>query len=112
MSLLSEMSSFTQYGTKALDKITKAILGHIENKVPPPKGYPAGEALFFRGMFELLLTSKVCKQTNIYCDWLFFFLISDMKIGMMDVGIFCKEPRFGISTEKGKVPFKHAVILC
>lgn len=33
-----------------------------------------------------------------------------MKIGMMDVGIFCKEPRFGISTEKGKVPFKHAVI--
>uniref|UniRef100_A0A3Q1BF45 Protein strawberry notch homolog 2 n=1 Tax=Amphiprion ocellaris TaxID=80972 RepID=A0A3Q1BF45_AMPOC len=24
----------------------------------------------------------------------------DMKCGMMDVGIFCKEPRFGISTEK------------
>lgn len=24
-----------------------------------------------------------------------------MKLGMMDVGIFCKEPRFGISTEKG-----------
>jgi hypothetical protein len=38
-----------QYGTKALDKITKAILGHIENKVPPPKGYPGGEAQFFRG---------------------------------------------------------------
>lgn len=42
-----------QYGTKALDKITKAILGHIENKVPPPKDYPAGEANFFRGMFKL-----------------------------------------------------------
>lgn len=41
-----------QYGTKALDKITKAILGHIENKVPPPKDYPAGEAMFFRGRFH------------------------------------------------------------
>lgn len=31
-----------------------------------------------------------------------------MKLGMMDVGIFCKEPRFGISTEKGRVPTRHA----
>uniref|UniRef100_A0A4W6DA11 Protein strawberry notch homolog 2 n=1 Tax=Lates calcarifer TaxID=8187 RepID=A0A4W6DA11_LATCA len=69
---LSKYNFENKYGTKALDKITKAILGHIENKVPPPKGYPAGEAMFFR----------------------------DMKLGMMDVGIFCKEPRFGISTEK------------
>ncbi|XP_054459235.1 protein strawberry notch homolog 2 isoform X3 [Anoplopoma fimbria] len=69
---LSKYNFENKYGTKALDKITKAILGHIENKVPPPKGYPAGEALFFR----------------------------DMKIGMMDVGIFCRESRFGINTEK------------
>ncbi|XP_034387397.1 protein strawberry notch homolog 2 isoform X2 [Cyclopterus lumpus] len=69
---LSKYNFENKYGTKALDKITKAILGHIENKVPPPKGYPVGEALFFR----------------------------DMKIGMMDVGIFCRESRFGISTEK------------
>ncbi|XP_073332078.1 si:ch73-63e15.2 isoform X2 [Pagrus major] len=69
---LSKYNFENKYGTKALDKITKAILGHIENKVPPPKGYPVGEAMFFR----------------------------DMKLGMMDVGIFCKEPRFGISTEK------------
>lgn len=27
-----------------------------------------------------------------------------MKLGMMDVGIFCRESRFGISTEKGRVP--------
>lgn len=47
------ISLFMQYGTKALDKITKAILGHIENKVPPPKDYPAGEANFFRGMLVL-----------------------------------------------------------
>ncbi|KAM8874119.1 strawberry notch homolog 2b isoform 2-T6 [Spinachia spinachia] len=69
---LSKYNFENKYGTKALDKITKAILGHIENKVPPPKGYPAGEAMFFR----------------------------DMKIGMMDVGIFCRESRFGINTEK------------
>uniref|UniRef100_A0A665TH61 Protein strawberry notch homolog 2 n=1 Tax=Echeneis naucrates TaxID=173247 RepID=A0A665TH61_ECHNA len=29
-----------------------------------------------------------------------FFFLSDMKLGMMDVGIFCKESRFGINTEK------------
>ncbi|KAI3368917.1 hypothetical protein L3Q82_025888 [Scortum barcoo] len=69
---LSKYNFENKYGTKALDKITKAILGHIENKVPPPKGYPGGDAMFFR----------------------------DMKLGMMDVGIFCKESRFGISTEK------------
>ncbi|XP_074524049.1 strawberry notch homolog 2b isoform X2 [Halichoeres trimaculatus] len=69
---LSKYNFENKYGTKALDKITKAILGHIENKVPPPKGYPGGDALFFR----------------------------DMKFGMMDVGIFCKESRFGISIEK------------
>uniref|UniRef100_A0A4W5R6A3 Protein strawberry notch homolog 2 n=1 Tax=Hucho hucho TaxID=62062 RepID=A0A4W5R6A3_9TELE len=62
---LSKYNFENKYGTKALDKITKAILGHIESKVSPPKGYPG-----------------------------------DMKHGMMDVGIFCKEPRFGLSTEK------------
>ncbi|XP_034036189.1 protein strawberry notch homolog 2 isoform X2 [Thalassophryne amazonica] len=69
---LSKYNFENKYGTKALDKITKAILGHIDNKVPPPKGYPGGDAMFFR----------------------------DMKLGMMDVGIFCKESRFGLSTEK------------
>ncbi len=58
----NDVSLFLQYGTKALDKITKAILGHIENKVPPPKGYPAGEAMFFRGMIELWLTVSMCKH--------------------------------------------------
>uniref|UniRef100_A0A674NIE7 Protein strawberry notch homolog 2 n=1 Tax=Takifugu rubripes TaxID=31033 RepID=A0A674NIE7_TAKRU len=69
---LSKYNFENKYGTKALDKITKSIMGHIENKVPPPKGYPGGCAMFFR----------------------------DMKLGMMDVGILCKDPRFGISTEK------------
>ncbi|XP_067368183.1 si:ch73-63e15.2 isoform X2 [Channa argus] len=69
---LSKYNFENKYGTKALDKITKAILGHIDNKVPLPKGYPAGDANFFR----------------------------DMKLGMIDVGIFCKDPRLGINTEK------------
>uniref|UniRef100_A0A3B4EL40 Protein strawberry notch homolog 2 n=1 Tax=Pygocentrus nattereri TaxID=42514 RepID=A0A3B4EL40_PYGNA len=69
---LSKYNFENKYGTKALDKITKAILGHIENKVPAPKGYPGGEARFF----------------------------TEMKKGMIDVGIFCKEPRFGLNTEK------------
>lgn len=34
-----------------------------------------------------------------------FFFILDMKLGMMDVGIFCRESRFGLSTEKGKSLF-------
>uniref|UniRef100_A0A7N6FKE0 Protein strawberry notch homolog 2 n=1 Tax=Anabas testudineus TaxID=64144 RepID=A0A7N6FKE0_ANATE len=34
------------------------------------------------------------------CQKISFFFISDMKLGMMDVGIFCKDPRFGINTEK------------
>uniref|UniRef100_A0AAQ5XJ67 Protein strawberry notch homolog 2 n=1 Tax=Amphiprion ocellaris TaxID=80972 RepID=A0AAQ5XJ67_AMPOC len=65
---LSKYNFENKYGTKALDKITKAILGHIENKVPPPKGYPGGEAMFFR----------------------------DMKCGMMDVGIFSQHACFEI----------------
>ncbi|KAM4739563.1 strawberry notch homolog 2b isoform 2-T3 [Anableps anableps] len=69
---LSKYNFENKYGTKALDKIAKSINGYIENKVPPPKGYPGGDAMFFR----------------------------DMKVGMMDVGIISKEPRLGISTEK------------
>ncbi|XP_036409983.1 protein strawberry notch homolog 2-like isoform X2 [Megalops cyprinoides] len=69
---LSKYNFENKYGTKALDKITKAILGFIENKVPPPKGYPGGDASFF----------------------------ADMKRGLMDVGIFCRDHRLGINTEK------------
>ncbi|KAF5903061.1 protein strawberry notch 2 isoform X1, partial [Clarias magur] len=69
---LSKYNFDNKYGTKALDKITKAIQGYIENKVPPPKAYPGGEARFF----------------------------ADMKKGMTDVGIFYKEPRFGLNAEK------------
>ncbi|XP_051978110.1 protein strawberry notch homolog 2-like isoform X2 [Xyrauchen texanus] len=69
---LSKYNFENKYGTKALDKITKAILGQIESKVPPPKDYPGGEAMFFR----------------------------DIKHGMMDVGMLCSQSRLGINTEK------------
>ncbi|KAK6467437.1 protein strawberry notch-like protein 2-like isoform X1 [Huso huso] len=69
---LSKYNFENKYGTRALDKIIKAIMGQIESKVPTPKGYPGGDAMFFR----------------------------DMKRGLMDVGIFCKEPRFGVGVEK------------
>uniref|UniRef100_A0AAY4EKF1 Protein strawberry notch homolog 2 n=1 Tax=Denticeps clupeoides TaxID=299321 RepID=A0AAY4EKF1_9TELE len=69
---LSRFNFENKYGTKALDKITKAILGYIKNTVPPPKEYPGGDAMFFR----------------------------DMKQGMIDVGILCSNPRFVINAEK------------
>uniref|UniRef100_A0A8D3D7Y9 Protein strawberry notch homolog 2 n=1 Tax=Scophthalmus maximus TaxID=52904 RepID=A0A8D3D7Y9_SCOMX len=60
---LSKYNFENKYGTKALDKITKAILGHIENKVPPPKGYPGGEAIFFRVAITVL-----CSVLNTDCS--------------------------------------------
>uniref|UniRef100_A0A8C5AP30 Protein strawberry notch homolog 2 n=1 Tax=Gadus morhua TaxID=8049 RepID=A0A8C5AP30_GADMO len=60
---LSKYNFENKYGTKALDKITKAILGHIENKVPPPKGYPGGEAQFFR-VWAGVLTRLFCIHTD------------------------------------------------
>uniref|UniRef100_A0A673JCA5 Protein strawberry notch homolog 2-like n=1 Tax=Sinocyclocheilus rhinocerous TaxID=307959 RepID=A0A673JCA5_9TELE len=69
---LSQYNFENKYGTKALDKITKAILRQIDNKVLPPKSYPGGDIIFFK----------------------------DMKNGMIDVGIFCKEPRPSQNTEK------------
>ncbi|KAA0712190.1 Protein strawberry notch -like protein 2 [Triplophysa tibetana] len=69
---LSKYNFENKYGTKALDKITKAILGQIESKVPPPKDYPGGDATFFR----------------------------DMKHGMINVGMLCAQSRLGINTEK------------
>ena len=45
--------------------------------------------------------NKITQSKNTELSTAFFLLISDMKLGMMDVGILCKDPRFGISTEKG-----------
>lgn len=36
-----------------------------------------------------------------------FFVLLDMKQGMMDVGIFCKESRFSINPEKGEFPIHY-----
>ncbi|KAL2098158.1 hypothetical protein ACEWY4_007365 [Coilia grayii] len=69
---LSKFNFENKYGNKALDRITKAIQGHIKNTVPVPKEYPGGDATFFR-------TMKQC---------------------MMDVGILCSNPRFVINGDK------------
>ncbi|XP_063074497.1 protein strawberry notch homolog 2-like isoform X2 [Engraulis encrasicolus] len=69
---LSKFNFENKYGNKALDRITKAIQGHIKNTVPVPKEYPGGDAVFFR-------TMKQC---------------------MMDVGILCSNPRFVINGDK------------
>uniref|UniRef100_A0A8C2I8C6 Protein strawberry notch homolog 2 n=1 Tax=Cyprinus carpio TaxID=7962 RepID=A0A8C2I8C6_CYPCA len=58
---LSQYNFENKYGTKALDKITKAILRQIDNKVPPPKGYPGGDIIY-------IFVFKKCMQT----DWLSF----------------------------------------
>lgn len=72
---------------------------------------------------------KEPKSNNLELSTALLVLISDMKLGMMDVGILCKDPRFGISTEKGTacdlhtslymlismwilVPFHYSKILC
>lgn len=38
-----------QYGTRALDKVIKTILGQVENKVQPPKDYVGGPINFIEG---------------------------------------------------------------
>ncbi|XP_069072442.1 protein strawberry notch homolog 2 isoform X2 [Pleurodeles waltl] len=55
-----------KYGSRALSKILQAILQQAENKVPPPKNYPGGDAAFFL----------------------------EMKQGLISVGICCKEPKY------------------
>uniref|UniRef100_A0A669CYV4 Protein strawberry notch homolog 2 n=1 Tax=Oreochromis niloticus TaxID=8128 RepID=A0A669CYV4_ORENI len=70
---LSRYNFENKYGTKALDKITKAILGFIDNKVPPPKGYPGGDAMFFRGIFlSLYLVFEMNKHNLKSIACLFF----------------------------------------
>uniref|UniRef100_A0A673K479 Protein strawberry notch homolog 2 n=1 Tax=Sinocyclocheilus rhinocerous TaxID=307959 RepID=A0A673K479_9TELE len=59
---LSKYNFENKYGTKALDKITKAILGQIESKVPPPQDYPGGDAMFFRGKQVLCM---LCSQSRL-----------------------------------------------
>ncbi|XP_051894254.1 protein strawberry notch homolog 2-like [Pristis pectinata] len=70
---LSKYNFDNKYGTRALDKVIKTILGQVENKVQPPKDYVGGPTAF----------------------------IEDMRMGLMAVGIFCKENRYGyVNVEK------------
>ncbi|XP_069784294.1 si:ch73-63e15.2 isoform X2 [Narcine bancroftii] len=70
---LSKYNFDNKYGTRALDKVIKTILGQIENKVQPPKDYVGGPNAF----------------------------IEDMRRGLLAVGVFCKENRHGyVNVEK------------
>uniref|UniRef100_A0A672Z6I2 Protein strawberry notch homolog 2 n=1 Tax=Sphaeramia orbicularis TaxID=375764 RepID=A0A672Z6I2_9TELE len=112
---LSKYNFENKYGTKALDKITKAILGHIENKVPPPKGYPGGEAMFFRGMSKCvnfgycsitkflnrILGLEVHKQNYLFqyfTDNFDYLIEKDKKEGKYDMGILGKAVNITCST--------------
>ncbi|KAM6466151.1 protein strawberry notch homolog 2 isoform 1-T2 [Liasis olivaceus] len=70
---LSKYNFENKYGIKALDKVLRTIFQQTENKVPLPKGYREGDAVFF----------------------------SEMKQCLLSVGISCKEMRYGfMSMEK------------
>lgn len=47
---LSKYNFENKYGARALSCILATILSQAENKVPPPQGYPGGDAAFFRDM--------------------------------------------------------------
>uniref|UniRef100_A0A673GPY4 Protein strawberry notch homolog 2 n=1 Tax=Sinocyclocheilus rhinocerous TaxID=307959 RepID=A0A673GPY4_9TELE len=107
---LSQYNFENKYGTKALDKITKAILGYIDNKVPPPKGYPGGDIMFFRGNVILanclflscipdctitkflnrILGLEVLQQNSLFqyfTDNFDYLINKDKKEGKYDMGI-------------------------
>ncbi|XP_062888464.1 protein strawberry notch homolog 2-like isoform X3 [Mobula hypostoma] len=70
---LSKYNFDNKYGTKALDKVIKTILGQVESEVQPPHDYVGGPKIF----------------------------IEDMRVGLMAVGVFCKENRYGyVNVEK------------
>uniref|UniRef100_A0A8C1XEV7 Protein strawberry notch homolog 2 n=1 Tax=Cyprinus carpio TaxID=7962 RepID=A0A8C1XEV7_CYPCA len=105
---LSQYNFENKYGTKALDKITKAILGYIDNKVPPPKGYPGGDIMFFRGNWLIafflscipdctitkflnrILGLEVYQQNSLFqyfTDNFEYLINKDKKEGKYDMGI-------------------------
>uniref|UniRef100_A0A672K2K1 Protein strawberry notch homolog 2 n=1 Tax=Sinocyclocheilus grahami TaxID=75366 RepID=A0A672K2K1_SINGR len=123
---LSQYNFENKYGTKALDKITKAILGHIDNKVPPPKGYPGGD-MFFRGNVICLLIKfdqKYCTITKFlnrilglevhqqnslfqyFTDNFDYLINKDKKEGKYDMGILGEEYEC-ISVDRG-MPWEEA----
>uniref|UniRef100_A0A4W4HJI6 Protein strawberry notch homolog 2 n=1 Tax=Electrophorus electricus TaxID=8005 RepID=A0A4W4HJI6_ELEEL len=92
---LSKYNFENKYGTKALDKITKAILGHIDNKVPPPKTYLGGEDRFFADctitkFLNRILGLEVHHQNALFqyfTDNFDYLIEKDKKEGKYDMGI-------------------------
>nr|XP_021497498.1 protein strawberry notch homolog 2 isoform X6 [Meriones unguiculatus] len=53
---LSKYNFENKYGARALSRVLATILGHTDNRVPLPQGYPGGDAAFFRDMKQGLLS--------------------------------------------------------
>ncbi|KAM6219700.1 protein strawberry notch homolog 2 [Rhynchocyon petersi] len=53
---LSKYNFENKYGARALHCVLTTILSQTENKVPLPRGYPGGDAAFFRDMKQGLLS--------------------------------------------------------
>ncbi|XP_058393814.1 protein strawberry notch homolog 2 isoform X2 [Diceros bicornis minor] len=53
---LSKYNFENKYGARALNCVLTTILSQTENKVPLPRGYPGGDAAFFRDMKQGLLS--------------------------------------------------------
>ncbi|XP_008835403.1 protein strawberry notch homolog 2 isoform X2 [Nannospalax galili] len=53
---LSKYNFENKYGARALSRVLSTILGHTDNRVPLPQGYPGGDAAFFRDMKQGLLS--------------------------------------------------------
>ncbi|VTJ68874.1 Hypothetical predicted protein [Marmota monax] len=75
---LSKYNFENKYGARALSRVLSTILSQTDSKVPLPRGYPGGDAAFFR----------------------------DMKQGLLSVGIGGRESRSGcLDVEKGESPW-------
>uniref|UniRef100_A0A8D2E244 Protein strawberry notch homolog 2 n=1 Tax=Sciurus vulgaris TaxID=55149 RepID=A0A8D2E244_SCIVU len=53
---LSKYNFENKYGARALSRVLSTILSQTDSKVPLPRGYPGGDAAFFRDMKQGLLS--------------------------------------------------------
>uniref|UniRef100_A0A8C9PBN6 Protein strawberry notch homolog 2 n=1 Tax=Spermophilus dauricus TaxID=99837 RepID=A0A8C9PBN6_SPEDA len=53
---LSKYNFENKYGARALSRVLSTILSQTDSKVPLPRGYPGGDAAFFRAMKQGLLS--------------------------------------------------------
>uniref|UniRef100_A0A8C5KZ57 Protein strawberry notch homolog 2 n=1 Tax=Jaculus jaculus TaxID=51337 RepID=A0A8C5KZ57_JACJA len=87
-----------QYGARALSSVLSTILGHTDNQVPLPRGYPGGDAAFFRDMKQGLLSVGIGGRES--------------RTGCLDVEKDCSIPKFlnrilGLEVHKQNALFQY-----